>query len=447
MRAHGQMGTDPRPVILSEESPQWPHSRTAEILRFAQNDRGAVGSWVVGRWAVRSQNSKRKRQSRLILIFAFCLLSSALAPLYFGGELCLAIPILRNEDSAEAHFLLGRQLFESGNYPAAVKELARAVELNPKLPQLQSYYGLALLNTGDPVGAATAFRRELAQSPDDYAANLALGQILIVSRQYSEATPFVRAALRRHPESVEARLAWGECLSGAGRLEEARERLEAVILAIPDSLEAHRELLSVYTRLHLHSEAALERDTVRRLQQDAEAKDAGPQINAFAPDFDLPEVGQKRQVRLSDFRGKTPVVLVFGSYSCPNFRASADALNALFQHYGQQTPFFLVYIREAHSAGDWQSTQNVREGIAVAPALTMGDKEDHAAMCTRKLHLKFPALLDRMDGSVEAAYAAWPSRAFVIGADGRVRYSTRLTQLDFHAEAMEAALRAAIARQ
>src|SRR5208337_1071684 len=228
--------------------------------------------------------------------------------------------------------------------------------------------------------------------------------------------------------------------------EEARERLEAVILAIPDSLEAHRELLSVYTRLHLHSEAALERDTVRRLQQDAEAKDAGPQINAFAPDFDLPEVGQKRQVRLSDFRGKTPVVLVFGSYSCPNFRASADALNALFQHYGQQTPFFLVYIREAHSAGDWQSTQNVREGIAVAPALTMGDKEDHAAMCTRKLHLKFPALLDRMDGSVEAAYAAWPSRAFVIGADGRVRYSTRLTQLDFHAEAMEAALRAAIAR-
>jgi hypothetical protein len=33
----------------------------------------------------------------------------------------------------------------------------------------------------------------------------------------------------------------------------------------------------------------------------------------------------------------------------------------------------------------------------------------------------------------------------VIGADGRVRYSTRLTQLDFSAQAMEAALRAAIA--
>jgi len=362
-----------------------------------------------------------------------------------GAETFLAVPGLLTEDTAEAHFHVGKQLVESGNYPAAVKELSRAVELNPKLPQLQSYYGLALLNTGDPVGAAAAFRQALAEDPNDYAANLGLGQILIVARQYSEATPFVGAALRRRPESIEARLAWGECLSGTGKLEEARKRLEAVILAIPDSLEAHRELLSVYTRLHLRSEAALESDTVRRLQQDADAKDTGPQTNSVATDFDLPEVGTGQHVRLSEFRGKIPVVLVFGSYSCPNFRSSAEALNSLFEQYGRRAHFFLVYIREAHAAGDWQSTRNVREGLAVAPASTMEDKEDHAALCTRELHLKFPALVDGMKGSVEAAYAAWPSRAFVIGADGRVRYSTRLTQLEFSAQAMDAALRAAIA--
>jgi tetratricopeptide (TPR) repeat protein len=389
---------------------------------------------------------RRKRQHGAALTLALCLLPFALpglVPSCLGGVSFLAIPV--DGDSAEAEFLRAKQLFDSGDYPAAVKEFARAIELNPKLPQLQSYYGLALLNTGDSVGASAAFRRELAEDPNDYAANLALGQILIVSKQYSEAAPFVRAALRRRPESIEARLAWGECLSGEGRLEEARERLEAVILAIPDSLEAHRELLSVYTRLHLHSEAALERDEVRRLQQDADAKDAGPQVSAVAPDFDLPEAGTGERVRLSDWRGKSPVVLVFGSYSCPNFRASAEALNALFQAYGRQARFYLVYIREAHAAGNWQSTRNLREGVAVAPAATMQDKEDHAAMCTRELHLKFPALVDGMTGSVEAAYAAWPSRAYVIGTDGRVRYSTRLTQLDFHAEAMEVALRLAIA--
>jgi len=355
--------------------------------------------------------------------------------------------ILRNGDSAEARFLVGTQYFESGDFPAAVKELAGAIELNPKLPQLQSYYGLALLNTGDPVGAAAAFRRELAENPNDYAANLALGQILIVSKQYAEAMPFIQAALRRHPESTEAGLAMGECLSGTGKLHEARERLEAVVRAIPASLDAHRELLSVYTRLHLGPQAARERTTVSRLEREAEGKGGGPAIDTLEPDFDLSQVSTKEHVRLSDFRGKTPVVLVFGSYSCPNFRGSADALNALFQHYGRQARFFLVYIREAHSADQWQSTRNVREGIDVAPALTMEDKEAHAVMCTRTLHLKFPALVDGMDGSAEAAYAAWPSHAFVIGPDGRVRYSTGLSQQDFHAEAMEMALRTAIANE
>lgn len=354
--------------------------------------------------------------------------------------------ILRNGDSAEAHFLLGTQFFESGDYPAAVKELAGAIELNPRLPQLQSFYGLALLNTGDPGAAAAAFRRELAENPNDYASNLALGQILIVSKQHADALPLVEAALRRHPESLEAKLALSECLIGTGKLRQAQERLEEVTRAVPDSLEAHRDLLSVYTQLNLEPEAARERATVSRLEREAAAAEEGPQVNALAPDFGLPEVGTKRQVRLRDFRGKTPVVLVFGSYSCPNFRASADALNAMFQHYGRQAPFFLIYIREAHAAGQWQSTRNEREGITLAPVLTVEDKENHAAMCTRELHLKFPALVDRMDGGVEAAYAAWPSRAFVIGSDGRVRYSTRLTQQDFHAEEMERAVRAALAR-
>jgi tetratricopeptide (TPR) repeat protein len=354
--------------------------------------------------------------------------------------------ILRNGDSAEARFLLGTQFFESGDYPAAVKELAGAIELNPRLPQLQSFYGLALLNTGDPVAGAAAFRRELAENPNDYTSNLALGQILIVSKQYAEAMSLIEAALRRRPESIEAELALSRCLIGTGQLQEARERLVRVTRAVPDSLEAHRDLLSVYSRLHLGSAVARERATVSRLEREAAAKEGRPKTNTIAPDFDLPEVGTRRRVRLSAFRGKSPVVLVFGSYSCPNFRASADALNALFQRYGRRAPFFLVYIREAHATGDWQSTRNVREGITVAPALTVEAKEDHAVMCTRNLHLKFPVLVDSIDGGAEAAYAAWPSRAFVIGLDGRVRYSTWLTQQDFQAAAMERALRAAMAR-
>jgi len=350
--------------------------------------------------------------------------------------------ILKQGDSAQARFLLGTRMFESGDYPAAAKELARAIELDPKLPRLQAFYGQALLFSGDPDGASTAFRNELSTNPNDFAANLGLAQILTVRKKFADAKPLLEQALLVQPQSTDASLAMAECLAGEGKLAEARQRLEALEKAIPNSPDVHQDLADVYTRLQLKTEAARERVTFLKLQP---ASTAGPQVNEMAPDFALPDVSGAK-VALRDYRGKSPVVLVFGSYSCPNFRSSASALKALQAKYGKRAPFLLVYIREAHAGSQtWQSTRNQRENIDLAPATTLAEKRDHASMCSRQLHLGFPAVVDGMDGAVETAYAAWPSRAFVIGSDGRVIYSTRLTELDFHAEDMESALKKAVA--
>ena len=41
-----------------------------------------------------------------------------------------------------------------------------------------------------------------------------------------------------------------------------------------------------------------------------------PAVGERAPDFELPLLGEPSQtVRLSDFRGKRPVALIFGSYT------------------------------------------------------------------------------------------------------------------------------------
>lgn len=294
--------------------------------------------------------------------------------------------ILRNGDSAEARFLLGARMFSAGDYPATVKQLASAIDLNPKLPGLQSLYGQALLNTGDPDGALAAFRKELANNPNDFGANLGLGQILTVRQQFLEAVPALQRALLVRPQSAEVKR-W---------LTDARER-----------------------------------KTVREARADP-----GPKVNDPAPDFELPDANTGNRVRLSAFRERSAVVLVFGSYSCPNFRGSAEALKTMQRRFGAHIPFLLVYIREAHAADQWQSTRNERENVALSPAATIGQKRDYAQRCSRKLHLEFPAVVDGMDGAVESAYQAWPSRVFVIGKDGRILYSTRLTELDFRPEEM-----------
>ena len=42
-------------------------------------------------------------------------------------------------------------------------------------------------------------------------------------------------------------------------------------------------------------------------------RDSAPKPGTVAPDFDLKTMDNKKSVKLSDFKGKKPVVLIFGS--------------------------------------------------------------------------------------------------------------------------------------
>jgi tetratricopeptide (TPR) repeat protein len=302
--------------------------------------------------------------------------------------------ILKNGDSAEARFLLGSQMFAAGDFPSAVKELARAIEVNANLPELESYYGQALLNTGDADSATDAFRKELASNPNDYAANLYLAEILIARKKWAEAEPLLTRALEVRSDSEAAKK----------DLETARER---------------GELATNGTRQR-------------------------PQPGEKAPRFTATKLDSGGAVSLETMGKDAPVLLVFGSYTCPNFRAAAPSLNKLYAAYKGRLGFYLVYIREAHSTGDWQSTRNERAGISMRPARTMDDQKQHATTCVRKLHIDFPALLDGMDGAAEKAYGAWPSKAYLIDRDGNIAFATGLSELDFKPAELEAAIRQAV---
>ena len=43
--------------------------------------------------------------------------------------------------------------------------------------------------------------------------------------------------------------------------------------------------------------------------------ETGPEVGAEAPDFCLKRLGTEGRVRLSDYRGRRPVALAFGSYT------------------------------------------------------------------------------------------------------------------------------------
>jgi Flp pilus assembly protein TadD len=342
--------------------------------------------------------------------------------------------ILSNGESAEAHFLLGTQMSSAGDYPAAVAQFGQAVRLNPELPSLQAAYGKALLTTGDPDGAQAAFERELARNPSDFDANLLLGEISLQRGSLMKAEPLLLAALQLRPDSYDARVATGELLVKQRRYPQAQAVLEPLAVESPKDVRVHQNLAAAYDAQH-DGRGAHERVLAAVL---------GPSgtlhAGQSAPDFTLPNLKTHQNVRLRALLREGPVVLVLGSYTCPNFRQAAGGINRFYRQYGNHLAFYMVYIREAHAVGDWQTARNERENISMQPATTLQVKTAHASLCVRQLKIDFPVLVDGLDGQVEGRYAGWPSRLFVINSDGTIAYTTGLSELEFHPEELQSVL-------
>jgi hypothetical protein len=143
-----------------------------------------------------------------------------------------------------------------------------------------------------------------------------------------------------------------------------------------------------------------------------------------APEFTLPDPSGKMEISLADLHRTKPVVLVFCSYTCPPFRRMSADVEKLYQGYKDRAEFLLVYIREAHP-GSVLPVRNGEGAVAMEKIEQTSDLESrrkHAEICRSMLNLTFPAVVDRDDNKVNAAYAGWPIRLVIVGLDGKIAY-------------------------
>jgi type I thyroxine 5'-deiodinase len=103
--------------------------------------------------------------------------------------------------------------------------------------------------------------------------------------------------------------------------------------------------------------------------------------------------------------------------------------------------FYAVYIQEAHPSDLWQMGSNVREGVVFASPKTDAERANVAGSCVRNLGIRFPALIDGIENTVERDYTGWPDRLLLIGKDGRVVYLSEPGPFGFHPAGLEQAIR------
>lgn len=185
--------------------------------------------------------------------------------------------VFRDEESAEAHLLLGSMLLLADDGHGAIKEFERAIQLDPNLRTLQAWYGRALMRMGDSVRAKSAFHAELDKSPTDFDANLFLGVLLRQDKEYDQALEYLSRAVRLRPHDQYARYHLAAVYTAFSRPNDALPLLEGVAKEFPEFSEARVLLASVYYRLNRKADGDREKAAVQKLTAEEQAKQPGAQ--------------------------------------------------------------------------------------------------------------------------------------------------------------------------
>lgn len=180
--------------------------------------------------------------------------------------------LFRHEDSAEAHLLMASILLLADDAQSALKEAQRALELNPKLPSVQAWYGRVLMRLGDTEKAKTAFKSELASNANDFDSNLYLGVLLRQDKQLEEARSYLQRAIQLRPREQYARYHLAAVYAAAGKPSDALPLLEGVLKEHTDFVEARVLLASVYYRLNRKEDGDREKAIIQKSNAEQQAK-------------------------------------------------------------------------------------------------------------------------------------------------------------------------------
>ena len=106
----------------------------------------------------------------------------------------------------------------------------------------------------------------------------------------------------------------------------------------------------------------------------------------------------------------------------------------MYDKYGEQVQFLVVYIREAHPNDDHPQPIDFEQ------------RASHAKEMCGALELSIPTVIDNLDNKVGNAYAGFPDRLYLIGKDGNIAYKGARGPFGFKPEELEAAIRKEIGR-
>lgn len=126
------------------------------------------------------------------------------------------------------------------------------------------------------------------------------------------------------------------------------------------------------------------------------------------------------------------------------------SLRDLYRKYHDRVQFLSIYIREAHPKDGWWlgggitgmllKIRNSKAATDIYDPGSIEERQEIARRCENTLQYDIPTYVDEMDDAVNKAYAAYPTRLYLLGLDGRVVYAGGLGPFGFKPAELQAAI-------
>ena len=173
-----------------------------------------------------------------------------------------------------------------------------------------------------------------------------------------------------------------------------------------------------------------DRLTLPMVLRDMRFLSTDPAPGEHVPAFDLPTIDGRR-LRSRDLGGR-PVLLIFGSSTCPVTDNAAPGLSELHRRFGDRVRFVMVNVREAHPGQAFPQPKSIDVKMAHATKL-------------RNIHgFEFEVAVDDIDGTLHRAMSPKPNSAYVLAPDGTILFRAQWAN---DTQALAAALEAVVRSQ
>lgn len=161
--------------------------------------------------------------------------------------------LVLNPKNLEAHYALGRVLYQQNDFGHAIAAFQEVLRLDPGNEQAENNLGLALEGKNQTEAALAAYQKAIElqrnSSRPDEQPYLNLGILLNKLNRSQEAVPHLLRVLQLQPNSARAHLELGKAYISLGRLPEAEQELQTATRLQPGDSSSHYLLGRLYHRL------------------------------------------------------------------------------------------------------------------------------------------------------------------------------------------------------